>query len=193
MIDTTYITEFSERMLHALEWKRFEILCCEFINMAGYKAKETSYGADGGIDIVVKDSKDSVQAIIQCKAWNTYTVGIKHIRELYGIMMKENVKTGVFITTSKYTKEAQEFAEETKIQLVNGAKFVEVVNRLPKDKLKRLIDMTFEGDYSTPTCPKCGVKMVLRNTEKPFWGCANFGRTRCQHKFFIKRADVVEE
>lgn len=40
-------------VLRDIEWKRFETVCTEFLKMAGFAAKETKIGADGGVDIWV--------------------------------------------------------------------------------------------------------------------------------------------
>jgi len=35
------------------------------------------------------------------------------------------------------------------------------------------------GDYTTPTCASCGVKMIVRTPKaggKAFWGCVNYPR-----------------
>ncbi|MGB8857191.1 MAG: topoisomerase DNA-binding C4 zinc finger domain-containing protein [Burkholderiales bacterium] len=39
--------------------------------------------------------------------------------------------------------------------------------------------MATEGEYSTPSCPSCGIKMLIRSGRQGnFWGCKNFPRCR---------------
>ncbi len=39
----------------------------------------------------------------------------------------------------------------------------------------RLLAFATEGDWTTPTCPSCGAKMVDRDSKRGrFWGCSNF-------------------
>ena len=83
---------WSKALINALEWKKFEDLCAAYFNEKGYKANLTPPGADGGIDIYLfKESYSLSKAfgIIQCKAWNGHRVGVKPVRELYGVMASE--------------------------------------------------------------------------------------------------------
>ncbi|MCK5529522.1 MAG: topoisomerase DNA-binding C4 zinc finger domain-containing protein [Kiritimatiellae bacterium] len=62
---------------------------------------------------------------------------------------------------------------------------IKFVQQLPKEEQTRIINKVFKGDYTTPTCPSCDIKMVKRiaknNTNYKFYGCPNY--PRCQQKF----------
>lgn len=51
-------------------------------------------------------------------------------------------------------------------------------------KQRRLLEVALEGDYRTPTCPQCDIKMVLRESKKgrgnggQFWGCVRYPRCK---------------
>lgn len=173
-----------------IEWKRFETVTREFLTMTGYDAHETKVGADGGVDIrVTKRGTDAFQGIVQCKAWNTYRVGVKPVRELYGVMAAEKIKNGMLITSGTFTSEAEEFAKE-KIMLIPGWKFLEYIRKLPEEKQQRLLEIALEGDCRTPTCPQCDIKMKLRESKKgrnageQFWGCVRY--PRCKQTLIYK-------
>ncbi len=179
-------------VLKIIEWKRFEKVCTEYLRMAGFVAKETKIGADGGVDIIVSKANDeNFKGIVQCKAWNTYKVGVKPIRELFGIMAADRIGTGVFMTSGDFTSEAEEFAKG-KINLVWGEKFINQIKKLSEEDQKRLLDVALEGDYTTPTCPQCDIKMALResskgrNTGGKFWGCVKY--PRCKQTLVYKEA-----
>jgi restriction system protein len=181
-IDKTQTWDVS--ILKEIEWKRFEKICTEYLRMAGYIAQETNIGADGGVDIhVKKPSDENFKGIVQCKAWNTYKVGVKPIRELFGIMAAERISTGIFITSGDFTSEAEEFAKG-KINLVWGEKFINLIKKLSEDDQKGLLDVALDGDYRTPTCPQCDIKMALRESKKgrnaggQFWGCVRYPQCR---------------
>jgi HJR/Mrr/RecB family endonuclease len=175
---------WDDSVLPAIEWKRFEIVTREYLRMTGYEARETNVGADGGVDIRV--SKAGTEGIVQCKAWNTYKVGVKPVRELYGIMAAEKISRGLVITSGGFTAEAEEFAKGTegKMKLVSGGLFLDLIRKLSADKQQQLLEVATEGDYRTPTCPQCDVKMKVKESKKgrnagnPFWGCVNFPRCR---------------
>ena len=169
-------------VLVSLEWKRFETVCAEYFRLIGYDPKETRIGADGGVDIwVYKQGNEKPFGIVQCKAWSTYKVGIKPIRELFGVMAAEGVNNGMFITSGEFTKEALEFAEGKRLRLISGEIFLDYIGKLPPEKQKDLLDLALEGDYGTPTCPQCGIKMTLRRAKgsgKEFWGCLRYPRCK---------------
>lgn len=152
--------------------------------MTGFEPRETNIGADGGVDIRVYNAHgehpDKPEAIVQCKAWNSYKVGVKLVRELFGIMAAEKVDIGILITSNDFTGDARAFAAGKNIRLVTGTDFVQEILKLSDEKQQRLLDIALEGDYRTPTCPRCDVKMTLRestqgrNAGGRFWGCVRY-------------------
>lgn len=175
--------------LRALEWKRFELLCARYYEAVGFKSETLRCGADGGIDIkLYKIDPTKPLAIVQCKAWRS-PVGVKEIRELFGVMAHEKVGRGIFITTSTYTKDALAFGAANPIQLLDGASFIQKLQELPQHSRVTLFNAAFDGDYRTPTCASCGIKMVRREGKsKAFWGCMNF--PRCTNMLEIKKMQV---
>lgn len=168
-------------LLMSLEWKRYEEICKELLQIeikGRFEVNVTQIGADGGIDLTVTDSKGKLLAIGQCKAWSKI-VGVSLIRELYGIMASEKVEQGYFFTTSSFSHDAIEFAKGKKIKLVNGAQQIKMILSLGKQEQVRLIKVATAGDYKTPTCPRCDKKMIRRNGNKgEFWGCLNYPRCK---------------
>ncbi|MBD9357503.1 restriction endonuclease [Methylomonas sp. EbA] len=176
--------------LRSLEWKRYEDVCMEYLRIKNCHANVTCIGADGGIDIKIADPTGKVFAIGQCKSWNR-PIGVSLIRELYGIMAADNVRHGIFLTTSEYSKDALEFAKGKNLLLIDCDEFVSLVNNLDEISHKRLDDMARAGDYQVPTCVKCGTKMVKRtaksgkNAGGEFWGCANY--PKCKITMHVKQ------
>lgn len=177
--------EWSLDLLRSLEWKRFEDLCNAYSRTKGMWTKTTSLGADGGIDIRIYRESGDLMGVVQCKAWERY-VGVNLIRELAGVMASEKVRSGVFITTSRFTPDAITFAERNGIILLDGQGFVDAIKALPSNDQERLLDFSTSGDYTIPTCPKCGVKMVMRKGYSEFWACPNY--PRCREKIKIRRS-----
>ncbi len=166
-------------LLRKLEWKRFEEICASVFSALGFVAKTTAIGADGGIDIELYSKKhpEKIAGIVQCKAWTKSKVGIKSVRELYGVMAAGKVANGYFVTTSEFTKDAIEFSSAEGLRLIDGHTFLKLIGKLGDEKARQLLEEALEGDYSTPTCPGCDIKMKLRTTRDNgtrFWGCANY-------------------
>lgn len=104
----------------------FEHLVMDLLIKMGYGYDKTSgvvtgRSHDGGIDGIINEDKLGLDLIyVQAKRYNESAVGRKEIQAFVGAM--ENVQKGVFITTSKFTKEAIEFAnrQHKSIKLIDG-------------------------------------------------------------------------
>jgi restriction system protein len=169
---------WSLELLQQIEWKRFEELVAAYLREAGYRVDTTRCGADGGVDAKVYKGDDLI-AIAQCKAWNSRPVGVKPVRELLGVMAHERVGSGLFFATGDFTAEAIAFAQANPLTLVTGRELLANIAKQPAEAQARLLACATEGDYRTPTCPSCGIKMVERDGGgKRFWGCRNFPRCR---------------
>ena len=183
------VITWNKAFLKSLEWKRYEDVCMEYLRIKNCDANVTCTGADGGIDIKVSDKNGNMLAIGQCKAWNK-PIGVNLIRELYGVMASERIRVGVFLTTSIFSKDAIEFAKNKTILLIDADEFVKLINGLDVISKKRIDHLATEGDYTTPTCVNCNVKMVKRvvkkgtNAGNEFWGCINY--PKCNKTMHVK-------
>lgn len=193
---TPYIepVTWSGELLSKLEWKRFEDVVAAYSRALGYEAKTTRIGADGGVDVqLFKDGQPAPVMIVQCKAWDAYKVGVKPVRELFGVMAADKVTNGAFFTTGEFTAEAHEWAKDKSLDLVDGREFLTRIGQLEPKLRDDLLARAIEGDYTTPTCPSCDVKMVSRtagkgnNAGSTFWGCRNY--PRCRQTFKMVRSD----
>jgi len=186
-------TQLTTELLNQLEWRRFEMLVTAFFNSIGHRATRSRVGADGGVDVYVyRQGEGRPFACVQCKAWHTYKVGVKPVRELFGVMAAEGINEGFFATTGQFTEEAREFASGKALSLLTGDIVIEKVNALPDGVRTALLRGLTEGDYTTPTCPSCDVKMVLRTAKDgEFWGCPNYGARRCRQTFKFKEERVA--
>ena len=173
-------SEWTIGLLREIEWKRFEDVCQKFYEMKGIRSETTILGPDGGIDIrLYQDDTGVATSIVQCKAWGERYVGVKPVRELLGVMTHEKIAKAFFMTSGYYTDEAKTIATANRITLIDGEMLLMMIRRLPPDEQARLLTFAIEGDYATPTCPSCGIKMkcVQGKTGRPdVWGCHNYPR-----------------
>jgi hypothetical protein len=179
-------TRLTAELLNQLEWRRFEMLVTVYFNSTGTRAARSRVGADGGVDIYLyRDGAGGPSSCVQCKAWHVYKVGVKPVRELFGVMAAEGINEGYFATTGQFTEEAGRFAAGKALRLLTGEMIVEMVNALPDDNRLSLLQEITDGDYTTPTCPRCDIKMVRRSAKSgEFWGCPNYiSRPRCRQTF----------
>jgi len=177
---------WSLELLRRLEWRRFEELCTAYYDALGFTTTQARSGADGGADIgLVAEGADKVSSIVQCKGWSVYTVGIKPVRELRAAMAAAGVPQGVLLACGTFTSEAKEFSRGENIQLVDGAELLRKIGALAPEQGQALLKLATAGDFSTPTCPACGIKMTARTSStegRKFWGCLNY--PRCKRTFF---------
>lgn len=174
------VNSWSLDALRLLEWKRFELLCVGYYEAMGFTVKTVPHGPDGGIDATLyKAGLETPVAVVQCKAWNK-PVKVEQVRALGGVMHEHKVKRGVFWSLSGYVgRPVQESAERAGIQLLDGDAIVERIRALDHYKQATLLAQAFKGDYWTPTCAACGVKLVEREGKGgPFWGCRNYPRCK---------------
>ena len=175
-------------LMEALEWKSFEKLVEQYFIRTEVQPKLTRVGPDGGVDLELFGKKTGkLKAIVQCKAWKAYRVGVKPVRELYGVMASRGVTDGYFFTTGEFTGEARSFANNTGLRLVTGREFLNRIEALPKTEQHLIHRNITRDDYRTPTCPSCDIKMVRRvvkrgkNQGQTFWGCPCY--PKCHQTF----------
>ena len=113
-------------------------------------------------------------------------VGPKDVREFLGVMTDRKVSQGVFVTTSNFHGEAIRLAINNHINLIDGKDLLKKIRLLSPAQQERLLKVATDGDYLTPTCPSCGIKLVTRERSKDlskFWGCRNF--PSCRYKLSL--------
>jgi len=179
-------------LLRALEWKRFEELCAAYFQQLGFRTRMTPAGPDGGVDIhLLAQGSERSAVLVQCKAWSTYDVGVKAVRELLGVMTAEGVAEGVFVTTGRYTQAARDFAAGKEIVLIDGPDLLAKIQAMREQRQRLLLAIATAGDFTRPTCPSCGVKMarrIARASGDAFWGCPNFPGCRTTLRISVEAA-----
>jgi restriction system protein len=113
----------------------FERLVVDLIVAMGYGGSRADAGravgkaGDGGIDGIVKEDRLGLDVIyIQGKRWEG-TVGRPEIQKFVGALSGQKARKGIFITTSAFTKEAQDFASfiDSKVILIDGAELADLL------------------------------------------------------------------
>jgi hypothetical protein len=176
--------KWSLDLLQKLEWRRFEGVVAAYFRASGYQTKSCNLGADGGIDIYLYKNNE-LFALVQCKAWVKTLVGVKETREFFGVVTLHRAKLGFLITSGRFSLDAINLSRQIRNQgkcrldLVTGERFLGFISQLSVNRQNKLLEFATDGDYSTPTCPHCGIKMVRRSSKSNgsvFWGCKNYPR-----------------
>lgn len=157
-----------------LQWLRgmkpseFEKYVAELFRRMGYEAETVGRSHDGGIDVIAK--KNGTTNYIQCKKFISSTVPVGAVRDFYGALADRLANgKGFFITTNKFTLEAERFAEDKPIELIDGFKLIQYIRLTQKDARSGAVEPTDK------ICPIDGGKLVPRvGKYGPFVGCSNY-------------------
>jgi restriction system protein len=176
------LAAWSPAVFAAIEWRRFEAVCEALFAQAGFSTRAQSHGADGGVDIWLHSAHaQGPVGVVQCKHWQGKPVGVREMREFFGVMASHQLKRGIYATTSTYTQDAQQFAKDNSINALDGPALLALIAKRTPAQQQALLAVAYEGDYWRPTCASCGTKMVERTPAKGgagFWGCAGFPKCR---------------
>ena len=180
-------------LLKHLEWRRLEELCAAYFEALGFRTGVVHARGDGSAAICLYAAgAEHASVLVQCKAWDAYPVGIKSLHELRGAMTSANVAAGVMVAAGRFTPEAGRFAAKENIQIVDAKALLANLVALPPEKALGLLRLATKGDFLTPTCPRCSIKMTARRSTgegRVFWGCPNY--PRC--KLTISRTTVLPD
>ncbi len=100
--------------------REFEEFVAELFHRKGYEVNLTPASNDGGVDIYASCHNDigSLLYLLQCKRNRPKNkVGVSVVRDLYGVVSKDNATAGLVVTSSFYTKGAKDFQSKVKHQM----------------------------------------------------------------------------
>lgn len=182
-------TRYSPEAIRDLSWREFEVMVGEAFRLQGYAVQETAAGADGGVDLELR--MDGHLHLVQCKHWKTNAVGVKVIRELFGVMNSRGADAGYVITSGYFTNEAKEFAKKNRVDLIDGELLAELFRGLRRpvpvdviadnDRPSETVSVSDRPRTADQRCPRCGDIMTPRFRKgggNVFLGCTRFPSCR---------------
>ena len=154
-----------------LKPKDFENYIAHLFVKLGYSVEVTGGAYDGGIDLIA--DKSGVKYYIQCKKFITQQVSVGAIRDFSG-SMADKAASGkcYFSTTNKFTLDAEKFAENKPIELIDGLRLAEYINmaKMTNSDLRPSAERL---------CPLCGGKIVKKIGKfGEFLGCSNYPKCK---------------
>lgn len=137
IIKTTICSELLTKILEQTPFF-FEQLVVDLLLAMGYGNNREDAGSatkktgDGGIDGLIKEDKLGLDTIyLQAKRYQIDNViGRPVVQQFAGALLEVRAKKGVFITTSRFSKEAIQYAsnqQQATIILIDGEKLVDLM------------------------------------------------------------------
>ena len=121
--------------LRQISWRQFEELSGEAFRRQGYAVEENGLGgADGGIDLILR--KGGRSTLVQCKQWHNRQVGVKVVREMYGLLLHHKAAAVKIVALGDYTPDAYRFAQGKPIELIHGGQLIATVRSVQTGKLR---------------------------------------------------------
>lgn len=131
--DILHLIYQDSKILDEISPIQFEESVAAVFRLLGYEVELKSRARFGFLDIIVRWKQPIGEFIflVECKRYSEKNlVGIAPVQALYGILEMEKATGAFLVTTSRFTKEALEFAASVKnIQLVDRIQFIEWVKK----------------------------------------------------------------
>ncbi|MDA3802504.1 MAG: restriction endonuclease [Patescibacteria group bacterium] len=161
--------------LRKLNPKEFEDYVSFLFSKLGFDTESVGRAYDGGIDVIAK--KDGVKHYIQCKKFISSKVSVSDVRDFYGALIDKLSKgKGYFVTTNKFTLEAEKFAQTKPIELIDSYKLLDYI------KLAEIDNEKYFKNH-TNKCPMCNGYLILREGNYgKFYGCSNYPKCKYTKK-----------
>lgn len=112
----------------------FEIFVADLYRHSGYQTEVTPESNDNGKDVILTRKKKIT--FVECKMYaEGNNIGRPPLQKLHGAMSKDKVERGIFVTTSAFTKTAQDYVIGTGIELVDGYDLIKLIGKVRPDLL----------------------------------------------------------
>ena len=99
----------------------------EFYKVKSFKGELTAKSNDGGVDGLIYLDPLSIKPVyFQSKRWKS-SISRPEMQKFVGALHDKGSNTGIFITTSDFTKGALATAKSSNIRVINGEKLVELM------------------------------------------------------------------
>ena len=122
-------------------------------------------------------TKNDKKILVQFKHWKTQKVGVKTVRELYGVLINSGADEVNIVCSGEFTNDAIDFVKDKAIYLIDGDKLTENIQGIQSQEYAQSRDMVV-------SCPACGSDMVLRlakqgaDAGKQFYGCSTYPKCK---------------
>ncbi|WP_231169547.1 restriction endonuclease [Clostridium botulinum] len=131
---TDYTCFDISRIIKKMNPREFEIFIANLFTQLGYKAEATVATCDGGKDVIATNREEKIY--IECKHWNiNNSIGREILQKLVGSAVGDNATKAIVVTTSRYNKNAYEYAEKVPwLELWTIKDIIKTLNKIEDTK-----------------------------------------------------------
>ncbi|MCA1600947.1 MAG: restriction endonuclease [Acidobacteria bacterium] len=104
-----YLADHPDKM-YEMKPRLFEKLVAELFRAKGYDIELGPGRKDGGVDIraFLRSDIGALLTLIQCKRYGpSHKINVDVVRQLYGVLHRDNATAGIIVTTSTFTRDAR--------------------------------------------------------------------------------------
>lgn len=166
--------ELSLALIESLEWKQFALLVQRCMESRGLHVRIDEIEDTGATLLSFYEDADT-QAVgcVYCLAGGGKPVDVSTVRTFRGIMAMRGMNEGALAVAVEFTEAARDYAAESEITLLSGSRLLEQARALSFIEQQLILAQVAAGDFTTPTCPRCTIKLVLPAPDSVYWICRN--------------------
>ncbi|MEO8859311.1 MAG: restriction endonuclease [Burkholderiaceae bacterium] len=128
----------------AIDAQRFAAVCETWFSWAGFDTRIDAHRTPEGVDIWLHAAKTPAPvAIVRCKHWLNRPVEIQEMTEFFKVVSSCRSAHGTYTTTSTYTPEALQFAQEHGIDAVDGRGLLRRIQTRTRQRQQALLAVAF--------------------------------------------------
>ena len=182
-LETTLPSTWSAYLIEAIEWRIFDRLCVAFWRSQGNQISGIAERSHDGIDFFVSAPKQKRFRIgvVQTRSALSTVPTIDDMRDL--LLLRDNNKLSIAILmyAGKLSNVTHSFCVANDIRLIDANSIALGLKSLKEKEQKHLLKSLIRPDYMIPSCPRCRIKLVKRQTTETgrlFWGCVSYPECR---------------
>jgi hypothetical protein len=136
---------WSLALLNRLEPLHFAALVMAYYRERGMRCALMKAGEGTPVLKLYQDGAGKSPVVVRFRARGAPWVGAKQIEALHGVMEREGIAKGLFMTPGAFSKDAKDCALAKGITLVDGRLFLMMIRRLPPAVRERLLSLALQA------------------------------------------------